>query len=132
MPRREFSNPVKREARERAGGICECYRVPMLKRPKGCGQKLGPANTFYEHIVCDFIYGEPTLDNCAVLTKTCWREKTMTFDQPVVAKAKRREDRDSGIDRFTRREPIPGSRNTRFLKRMNGRTELRPGYERRW
>lgn len=31
----------------------------------------------------------------------------------------------------TSSRPIDGSRNTRFKKRMDGRVELRPGYERR-
>ena len=124
MARAEFSNPVKREARERAAGFCECHRVPQLRRPDGCGQRLGPANTFYEHVIQDAAGGKPTLDNCAVLVKTCWREKTDHHDQPVVAKTKRLRDRDTGIGRRNG-PPMPGSRNSPWRKPMSGKTERR-------
>lgn len=69
--RREFPNPVKRDARDRAAGICECprlaeYGIPGFTR-EGCGQPVGPAgNIFYEHIICDGIDGKPTLENCGL------------------------------------------------------------------
>jgi hypothetical protein len=101
--RREFSKATRREAHQRSQGICECPRLAAAGipgfTPEGCGQRLGPGNTYYEHIVCDGINGEPTLENCAVLVKTCWRRKTDTYDQPTVSKAKRQRDRDIGIGR---------------------------------
>jgi len=126
IPRREFSKPTKRQAHDRSGGVCECYRLRGIPEliPGGCGQKLGPGNTFYEHIDPDGAGGAPTLDNCAVLSKTCWRIKTDSYDQRVVAKAKRQRDRDIGIGRRTS-APVPGSRNTPYLKHVDGRTEWR-------
>lgn len=97
MSRREFSNPTKRDAWERSGGVCECHRVPMLKRPAGCGMKLGEGNTFYEHITPDAFSSDNSLGNCAVLTKTCWREKTREFDRPTIDKSNRQRDRARGI-----------------------------------
>jgi len=108
--RREFPNSVKRAARDRAAGVCECHRVPQLPTfCKGCGCKLGPGNIFYEHIDPDGLCGEPSLLNCAVLVKTCWRIKTNGYDIPKVAQAKRREDRHSGIARTTWR-PMAGTK----------------------
>lgn len=118
--RREFSVGTKRAARDRANGVCECRRIPGWP---GCGRPLGPGNTFFEHIICDGAGGEPTLENCAVLTKTCWRKKTSEHDQPTVAKTKRMRDRDSGIRRVSR--PVPGSKSTRWRKRMDGTVERR-------
>lgn len=118
--RREFSKEVRREAHARSGGICECPRLASAGIPgftaEGCGQRLGPANTFYEHIICDGINGEPSLDNCAVLVKTCWRIKTDTYDQPVVAKAERVFDRNIGIGRSNGRS----LRHPFLRKKMNG------------
>lgn len=109
--RREFSAAVKREAYDRADGICECHRIPWLKRPHGCGARLGPANTFYEHINPDNIKSDPTLANCAVLVRTCWREKTDTYDRPVIAKANHVRDMARNIKQNFYR-PIVGSKRS--------------------
>jgi hypothetical protein len=69
---------------------------------------------FYEHIICDGVNGEPTLENCAALVKTCWRRKTNTYDQPTVAKVRRQRDRDIGIRRGR------GFGDGRLKRRMDG------------
>lgn len=94
--RLEFTNPTKRAAFRRANGICECHRVPQLNRPQGCGLPLGAGNTFYEHITQAGIKDDNDISNCAVLTKSCWKEKTR-IDITVVAKTKRQHDKDHGI-----------------------------------
>jgi 5-methylcytosine-specific restriction protein A len=113
--RREFPPSVKREAHQRSRGICECHRI---WRGNGCGQKLTSGNIFYEHIICDGIGGEPTLSNCACLTKTCWLKKTNGYDKPRVAWAKRQRDRDRGI-RPTRTRPLPGTRASGIALHFN-------------
>ena len=121
--RREFSKDVRREAHARSGGICECYRivgVPGLI-PGGCGQPLGTGNTFYEHILPDNIEPRPVLENCAVLTKTCWKLKTK-YDLPLIAKNNRVRDNDWGITKPSR---MPGSRQSKWKKRMSGEVVLR-------
>lgn len=74
--RLEFSAPTKRAAYDRSNGICECHRIPWLRRPNGCGRELREGNTFYEHINPDNIRQDNSLDNAACLVRTCWREKT--------------------------------------------------------
>jgi 5-methylcytosine-specific restriction endonuclease McrA len=54
-------------------------------------------NIFYDHIIPDGLGGEPTLDNCQVLCKSCHNLKTAKTDVPRIAKAKRIYDRDIGI-----------------------------------
>jgi predicted transcriptional regulator of viral defense system len=122
--RREFSAQTKRDAYDRSGGICECHRVPCLKRPKGCGAKLGIANTFYEHVTTDFHSNDNCLSNCAVLARTCWREKTSQHDLPSIAKTKRLIDSARGI-RQVPSQPIAGTIASGWKHRMNG------GWERR-
>ena len=100
--RNNFSKETKRQAFARACGKCECNRLCLYGvggfSEKGCGQNLGPVgNIFYEHIIVDRAGGKPTLDNCAVLTRTCWKIKTATHDLPLAAKVRRQEDMARGI-----------------------------------
>src|SRR5713226_8649036 len=106
--RREFSAQTKRDAFKRSGGICECHRIPWLKRPNGCDVKLVAGAIFYEHVKTDFHSGDSSLENCAVLTRTCWREKTSEHDLPSIAKTKRVADLAHGIKQHFHR-PLPGS-----------------------
>jgi hypothetical protein len=131
MTRREFPSPVKREAYRRSGGICECHLIPhVFDEP--CGRPLGQGNTFYEHIICDGADGEPTLDNCACLTKTCWKYKTDHFDKPIVADTKRLTDRARGIKAKSFR-PLPGGRDQPFkLSIGRGPVSRRTGEPWRW
>ena len=95
--RLEFKAKTKNEAYDRSGGICECHRVPMLHRPEGCGRGLGIGNQFYEHITPAKNKDDNSLSNCAVLSKTCWREKTAIYDLKVIAKTKRQRNLARGI-----------------------------------
>jgi hypothetical protein len=95
--RLEFTKQTKREAYDRSRGICECGLCPQLQRPGGCGRPLGIANTYYEHIVQDGIRQDNSLNNCAVLCKTCWQDKTALCDLPTIAKSNRVRDRARGI-----------------------------------
>lgn len=124
--RREFPKEIKRQAHKRSQGICECGLLALAGIPgfsaEGCGQPLGTGNTFYEHVIPDGAGGRPTLDNCAVLVKTCWKKKTNTFDQGKVAKTLRITDRAKGIGRRTG-APLPGTRASGIRKRFNGNIE---------
>lgn len=126
--RREFSSVIRREALDRSGGICECYLlarsgIPGFNRT-GCGCKVGPGNIFYEHIQTEWHSQDNNLDNCAVLTKTCWIAKTNTYDKRVIAKTKRQADRAYGT-KANSYPPIPGT------KRSGWKNKMRGGWERR-
>lgn len=127
--RQEFPNPVKRAADERSGGICECHLLTHIPgfSAEGCGCPVGEGNRYYEHVNCDGNGGEPTLDNCAVLTKTCWSRKTGVYDRPLVKKTKRLRDKGRGImtGRAAKRRPMDGSRKSGWKKPMNGPAERR-------
>lgn len=114
--RNEFSAETKRQAFARSGGICECHMIPHVF-PQACGRPLSQGNTWYEHIDPDRISGRNDLANCAVLTKTCGRIKSAVYDQVLVARVRKREDRARGI----RPAPtLPGSRRDPFKKTMRG------------
>jgi hypothetical protein len=94
----DFTDRTKRRILDRSQGACECHRVPQLPTfGVGCGQLLGPGNTFLEHIVPKELGGGSDEDNGAALTKTCWRIKTQCYDLPAIADAKRQQDRQHGI-----------------------------------
>ncbi len=99
--RNDFSRKTKREAWERAGGVCEARRLWWAGAEHFeylCTAKLGPVgNIYYEHIIPDRIGGKNTLDNCAVLCRNCWKIKTAKYDQPKAAKTRRQEDMARGI-----------------------------------
>ena len=112
MSRAEFSAKTKAEAARRANGHCE-----------GCTRKLASGDFHYDHIIPDQLGGENGIGNCQVLCRSCHSLKTGKQDVPTIAKAKRRERSHLGIK--TSRNPMPGSRNSPFKRRMDGTTERR-------
>lgn len=84
--RTEFSAKIKAAAALRADGNCE-----------GCGRRLLTGDFHYDHTIPDGIGGEATLDNCAVLCKSCHSLKTTVEDVPRIAKAKRNYRKARGI-----------------------------------
>lgn len=122
MSRREFTKETRRDAHDRSGGVCECRLLHAAGIPgftaEGCGQSLGDGNTFYEHINVDRHSKDNSLRNCAVLTKTCWKKKTATYDLPTIAKGDRQFDRGIGIRRGSG-PPMPGSRASGWRRPMN-------------
>lgn len=121
--RLEFTSKTKDAALKRSQGFCECHRVPTLPTfGKGCGQRLGPANTFYEHINQAFIADDNSLDNCAAIVRTCWKLKTDTVDKPVVSRVKRKRRSNFGIKERKGR-PMAGTRASGIRKRFGGKIE---------
>lgn len=108
--RREFSAKVKLAAWQRSGGRCEEGRVPHMPEV-GCGRKLFTGDINYDHVDPDGLTGEPSLDNCAVLCRSCHKVKTTQHDVPAISRAKRRERSAAGI-----RKP----RTIRQWRRFNG------------
>lgn len=109
--RREFSRKIKAQAALRAGGRCE-----------NCTARLMTGSYHYDHDTPDGLGGEPTLENCKVLCKSCHSIKTTKQDVPAIAKAKRRERARFGIKKHQAR-PMPGTKASGIRKRMNGNIE---------
>jgi 5-methylcytosine-specific restriction endonuclease McrA len=77
--RNEFPAKVRVAAFERAAGRCE-----------ECGVSIRPGNgPEYDHRIPDALGGKATLENCAVLCRSCHGAKTAKEDVPRIAKAKR-------------------------------------------
>lgn len=112
--RQEFSKKVKVQAVMRSGGHCE-----------SCGRKLLHVGDFKfeaDHEIPDALNGPATLENCKVLCKSCHSTKTKN-DVKIIAKAKRNYEKNYGIKR--KRSIMPGSRDSLFRKKLNGRVERR-------
>lgn len=119
--RTEFTAETKRQAYARSGGVCECHRVRQLPTyGTGCGVRLSEGNTFYEHIEQDYFTSDNSLENCAVLVRTCWKLKTAAADLPAIAKSKRLRDRGRGIRKQVFR-PLPFGRRDAIKISMSGR-----------
>jgi len=133
--RNNFTKATQREAYERSGGICECHLVWQLPTYKtGCGVKLGPGNVFYEHIEPDRLGGLNDLDNCAALSRTCWKAKTSGYDRPTIDKSRRVQDLARNI-RNPAFRPMAGTKASGiklgFGKSPTWRDSGRPLHERR-
>lgn len=101
MSRREFGKGVRRDARKRADGKCEM----RLEDGSRCTCPLTVGKFQYDHVIPDWMGGEPTLANCQVICDPCHKAKTRQ-DAADRAKAQRREDRHHGI--YAPKRPIQG------------------------
>ena len=113
--RREFPAKVKLAAWER----CQIDGKPHCERCHG----LIVGRAEYDHDKADGLGGEPTLENCKVLCTKCHTKKTHTEDRPIMLKADRQIKKAAGIKRS--KSVMPGSRASRFKRKINGETELR-------
>jgi 5-methylcytosine-specific restriction endonuclease McrA len=86
MPRREFPARIKAAAALRANGHCE-----------ECSRWLMTGDFHFDHEIPDGLGGEPTLENCKVLCRSCHGAKTTTEDVPRISKAKRNYRTSHGI-----------------------------------
>jgi 5-methylcytosine-specific restriction protein A len=117
--RREFPQSVRKAAWKRCGGFCE-GTVDGVR----CNYELRPRQFTFDHIVCDALGGEPTLENCQILCPSCDDFKTNTQDKPRIAKAIRLHEKHIGL-RKPSDHVIPGSRRSPFKKKINGQVERR-------
>lgn len=108
--RKEFSKKIKLEAYQRSGGNCE--------NPE-CGTRLYPTKFHYDHVNPDAMGGEPTLENCRVLCTACHGRKTGEQDIPTIAKSNRQRANHLGL-KVKRGPPMPGSKRSRWKKKMDG------------
>ncbi len=92
MSRREFTKKTRREAFKRADGKCEFVLANGLR----CNCALTVGKMIFDHVLPDWIGGEPTLENCAVICVACNKIKTAQ-DAADRAKTQRREDAHRGI-----------------------------------
>lgn len=115
MTRRHLSTRERRRIFEAHGGKCHV-----------CGRAVQPGQAWeLEHIIPLALGGADDETNLAPAHKKgCHSRKTAEQDIPAIARAKRREARHIGAKSPSRR-PIAGSRNTPFIKHMDGRVSRR-------
>lgn len=123
MARREFSNPTKRAAWERANGICQAIG-PEYGLPEGvrCTWDLR-RGVEYDHDDPDANSKDNSLENCKCLCPRCHDFKTRFRDRPLITKTDHQEDMVRGIRE--NRNPMPCGRNSKFKKKMNGQVVAR-------
>jgi hypothetical protein len=115
---RIFSKPIKRAALERSGGKCEArgelYGLPVQIT---CGASLAYGVEF-DHFILWANSRDSSFDNCLAVCPSCHRYKTANHDTPKAAKTVRQRDKHSGI-RATR-NPLPGSKASKWKRKMDG------------
>jgi len=128
VSRREFTKDTQRQALQRANGTCERHLIPHVFKT-ACGLPLGDGNTFFEHIDPDAICGRNDLANCGVLTRNCWRFKTSSYDQRVIARVRQVSDLAHGI-KDPWRKKLRGGRGDFIKKKISGEVVIRATGER--
>lgn len=115
---RYFSKQVKRQALERSGGKCEAVG-PLYGLQEGV-RCNAPLNRYveFDHIVLWANSRDSSLDNAACVCATCHRFKSTKHDMPKAAKTVRQRDKHAGIR--SARAVLPGSRKSRWKRRMDG------------
>ncbi len=124
MPSNGFDKPTKRAALKRSDGLCEAvgdwYGLPKGQR---CNMPLSHGVEF-DHVNLKANSKDHSLENCAAVCKACHSWKTRHRDTPVAAKTVRQQDKHNGIRKRSSR-PLPGSKRSRFKKKMDGSVVLR-------
>lgn len=115
--RQEFPLRVKREAFDRCKGKCE----GVVTGGHRCGLPLQKGKITYDHVVPDWMGGEPTLENCQVLGWCCDKPKTAK-DQRDIAKTKRIINKDNGIKKKSK---WATGRDSPFKSKIGGGVERR-------
>lgn len=117
---RIFTKPVKREALARSGRRCEATG-PTYGLPDGirCSADLGYGVEF-DHIILWANSRDSSISNCLCVCPRCHRYKTTTHDTPKAAKTVRQRDKHDGIKND--RQPMAGSRKSRWKRTLDGRT----------
>ena len=122
MTRREFPRSVRAEIVHRAmlpDGIIKC---------EGCSLVLGKKAYHFDHTIPEAMFRDKSRPLTAKDGKLlgwdcCHKPKTAT-DQGDLAKADRREAKDLGYERQSR-NPMPGSKASKWRKPFNGPAVLR-------
>lgn len=116
MTRRSISATRRLRIFEAAGGKCHI-----------CGQKIQGLYERWdvEHIIPLALGGEDEDRNMAPAHVACHSQKTRE-EAPRIAKSRRMRQRSAGIPRTVRR-PIPGSRRSKFKRKISGEVVKRDG-----
>jgi 5-methylcytosine-specific restriction enzyme A len=83
----------------------------------------GAAGLDWDHIHPLAMGGADELDNLQPLCRGCHKAKTKT-DAAQIGKARRMDQRNAGIKRQPR-NPLPGSKSSKFKRRIDGTVESR-------
>lgn len=114
MSRRNMSTTRRRRIFLAANGICHI-----------CGSKIDGTRERWDadHVIPLEISGDDTDENLRPAHEKCHRRKTSTEDIPTIAKCKRVAAKHNGAHKP--KGTIPGSKNSRWKRKINGPTERR-------
>lgn len=96
------------------GGICHICKYEISGSSEGWE---------ISHVIEWAISRDDSDENCHPAHKRCHAVHTAENSAAVIAKTHRQQDMFYGFKES--RNPVPGSRDTRFKKKMNGRVEFR-------
>lgn len=103
------------------GHLSTRRKLAIWEREKGlcmmCGCRLQPGSFIYEHVRALELGGEDSDDNIRLTCLPCAGEKTRK-DHRSAAKAKRVKVKHLGLKKS--KNPLPGSKGSKWKKKMDG------------
>jgi len=119
MSRNEFRVQTRRDAWDRAAGMCEASG-PIYGLPSGvrCTNDLN-LGVQYDHVDPDAQSKDASLENCAAVCPKCHKWKSAHRDAPLIAKTNHQQDMLRGIKK-RKGQPMAGSRDSGWKKKMDG------------
>lgn len=88
-----------------------------------CGGRIGATEAWDRHHVIELAAGgTDTPDNWRPAHRKCHRDYTAKVSAPRTAKTRRQKQKNLG---YRKTATMPGSRNSRFKKKLNGEVVLR-------
>lgn len=126
--RHNFSQKVKRQARERSGGRCEAVgTVYGLAPGQRCNAPLDGKRVEIDHYPIPATdEGSDVLENAVACCVSCHSFKTASYDIPMQAKGKRVSDRNLGIRKPSqlRSAPFPARQKQHSATRKSEKWSL--------
>lgn len=124
--RYNFSQKVKRQARERSGDRCEAVgTVYGLDPGQRCNAALEGKRVEIDHYpVPATDEGSDVLENAVACCVKCHAHKTAKYDVPMQAKGKRVRDKFLGISSHSRTS-FATNRHGKYKKKMDGTVVVR-------
>ena len=124
--RHNFTIKQQKAMRERSGGICEAGKMETEKfYGMTTGKTCHHEAQAFDHVTADALKRSKiqSIDEGLHVCLIHHKIKTKSHDMPKIRKAKRIDEKLSGIKR--QGQPIPGSRNSPWKRKFNGTVERR-------
>lgn len=111
-----FTRKIIKQAKARADGWCE---------NRMCGARLKTGEGEADHILPVEMGGESVLANCQILCRVCHADKTKRDIRAIRKSDRQRDKHSTAYQQGRKRAVMPGSRDSKYKRKMDGTVERR-------